>query len=106
MVLQAQQENHMKIREHLAFLGLRVEDKVTGLTGVVTSVGFDLYGCIQAVVNPGLDKDGKSRESMWFDINRLKILSNEPVMERPNFDFGLQAEGKKGPAEKPVPWKS
>lgn len=92
----------MNIKKHLDLLGHRVEDKVTGLTGTVTSIGFDLYGCIQAIVNPGLDKDGKSRDSLWFDVARLKVLSDQPVMERPNYDFGPQAEGKQGAAEKPL----
>ena len=49
----------MDIKKHLEILGFRVTDKVTGLTGVAVSVSFDLYGCIQVIVNPGLDKDGK-----------------------------------------------
>lgn len=92
----------MNIQEHLKLLGMRVEDKVTGATGVVTSVGFDLYGCVQAVVNPGLDKDGKQKDSHWFDIARLNVIDVSPVMDRPNFEFGYVAEGKKGPAEKPT----
>ena len=34
---------------HLELLGQKVEDKVTGFRGVVTTISFDLYGCIQAV---------------------------------------------------------
>ena len=89
------------IQKHLNMLGLRVEDKVTNLKGVVASISFDLYGCIQAIVNPGMDKDGKLQDSVWFDVSRLKTLSDDPVMPRPDFDFGPQAEGKQGPAEKP-----
>jgi hypothetical protein len=83
-------------------LGLKVEDKVTGYKGIVCSVGFDLYGCIQVIVNPGIDKDGKFQESSWLDISRLKVIDKKPVMDRPNFEFGPVAEGKKGPAEKPA----
>ena len=61
----------MQIKKHLELLGLRVEDKVTGLRGVVASVGFDLYGCVQAIVNPGLGKDKKLQDCQWFDVNRL-----------------------------------
>ena len=92
---------NINIKEHLELLGKQVQDKVTGLKGVVVSVGFDLYGCIQAIVNPGLNKEGLPGESLWFDVTRLKTLSDEPVMQRPNFDLGYIAEGKKGPAEKP-----
>lgn len=92
----------MHIKTHLKLLGLRVEDRVTGLRGVVASVSFDLYGCIQAIVNPGLDKDNKPRDQHWFDVRRLNVLSDTPVMELPNFDFGPQAEGRQGAAEKPA----
>jgi hypothetical protein len=89
------------IKKHLNLLGFKVKDKITGFTGIVTSVSFDLYGCIQAIVNPGMDKDGKQGDSHYLDVNRLKIVSSKPVMDLPNFDFGSIAEGKKGQAEKP-----
>lgn len=69
---------------------------------MVTSICFDLYGCIQAAVHPCLDKEGKIKEGHWHDVARLKVLSKEPVMERPNFSEGRQAEGKQGAAEKPA----
>jgi len=92
------------IKQHLSLLGKKVEDRVTGLKGVVASISFDLYGCIQAVVNPGLDKDGKPKDQGWYDVNRLKILSKEPVMAVP--DFAIEeptyaASGQRGAAEKP-----
>ena len=36
----------------LKLLGLKVKDKVTGFTGIITSVSFDLYGCIQVIITP------------------------------------------------------
>jgi hypothetical protein len=92
----------INIKAHLALLGTNVKCRVTGFTGVVSSISFDLFGCIQAVVNPGVDADGKPKDSHWFDINRLEILDPKPVMQPPNFDFGRVAEGRKGPAEKPA----
>jgi hypothetical protein len=88
------------IRKHLELLGMKVEDRVTGFHGIVESISFDLYGCVQAIVRPGIDKEGKPKDSHWFDVGRLQIMSG-PVMDRPSFDFGAQAEGRKGPAEKP-----
>lgn len=92
----------MNVHKHIDLLGRKVEDQVTGFKGVVVTVGFDLYGCIQAVVHPGLDKDGKNRETHWFDVSRLKVVGSKPVMERPNFVIGQVAEGKQGAAEKPA----
>ena len=91
----------MNIRKHIDLLGLKVEDRVTGLRGIVACMSFNLYGCIQAAINPGLDKDKKMRDSLWLDVSRLKVLSSTPVMPPPNFEYGLQAEGRQGPAEKP-----
>lgn len=92
----------VNIKKHLSLLGLQVKDRVTGFKGIVTSVSFDLYGCVQAIVNPGgLGKDGKLAEQAWFDIARLKVIDDKPVMEVPDFEYGPVAEGKKGAAEKP-----
>jgi hypothetical protein len=90
------------VKKHLDLLGMKAEDKVTGFAGVITSISFDLYGCIQAIVNPGVDKDGKLKDQCWFDIARLKITGESPVMDRPDFQLGQLAEAKKGPAEKPA----
>ena len=94
------------VQKHLSILGMRVTDKVSGIVGVVTSVTFDLYGCVQTLVHTGVDKEGKLREQVWFDIARLEVVSPVPVMAQPNFTSGPVAEGLKGPAEKPAPCKS
>ena len=101
-----------KTQEHFKLLGLKVKDKVTGFKGVVTSVCFDLYGCIQACIQPeALDPTGKAPDSGWADISRLEILDYNPVMDRPDFgiNYGKSSKektevvssGYKGPAEKP-----
>jgi hypothetical protein len=92
------------ILKHFAILGHKVEDKVTGFKGVAATLAFDLYGCIQVVVNPGVDKEGKPRDQGWFDINRLTITSKEPVLPAPSFLRVAEriVEGKKGANEKPM----
>jgi hypothetical protein len=87
--------------KHLDLLGLKVTDKVTGFKGVVSSMTYDLYGCIQAIVQPFAD-GSKIEDSRYFDVTRLSVTSNKPVMNPPNFEKGYIAEGKKGPAEKPA----
>jgi hypothetical protein len=91
----------MKIKKHLKLLGMEVEDKVTGFKGVVSSISFDLYGCIQCVITPKVDKEGQTKQGQWFDIARIELKSDIPVMDCPNFDLAPIAEGKKGAAEKP-----
>ena len=92
----------MFIKKHLDLLGHKVKDRMSDLEGVVISISFDLYGCIQADVRPTtLDKDGYIKNGMWLDVSRIKILSTKPEMEQPNFEWGKVAEGKKGPANLP-----
>ena len=92
----------MEIQQHFRLLGLQVQDKVTGFKGVVSSIGFDLYGCVQAIVTPEAGKEGALPDSRWFDVARLTTLADTPVMALPNFEFGASAEGLKGPADKPL----
>lgn len=90
-------------QQHLSLLGLSVRDRVTGMEGIVTSISFDLYGCIQALINTGLDEKGEFKPQNWFDIRRMEVLSEDPVMEQPDFVTGAQAEGRQGAADKPLP---
>lgn len=90
--------------EHLAILGKKVKDKVTGFTGVATSVSFDLYGCVQVTVDGGFDKRG-DRQAHWFDYHRLGVVNNKPVMEPPSsWTTGEQRKRREphGPAEKGI----
>lgn len=93
----------MLIKKHLDLLGRTVKDKVSDFEGVVISMSFDLYGCIQADVRPiALDRDGKIGQGCWLDVGRLNVLSENPLMDIPNFEWGDVAEGKKGPANLPA----
>lgn len=74
------------MEKHLHWLGWKVKDKVSGWTGVVATIGIDLYGCVQAIVDPPVvtDKDGiqKKEHGHWFDLTRLEKIGTEPVMQR------------------------
>jgi len=93
----------MQTTNHINLLGLKAKDAVTGFTGIVSAIGFDLYGCAQAVVTPAVGEDGKMKDGQWFDVTRLSILDENPVMKLPDFSAGYVAEGKKGCADKPLP---
>ena len=84
----------------LKTLGLKGRDRITNFEGVITTVGFDLYGCVQVVLNPGLDKDFKLRESLWFDFKRIDV-STERAMDAPAF-AATQAGREIGAGEKPA----
>lgn len=82
------------MKEHLDLLGYVVRDKVTGFAGVVTSVTFDLFGCVQALVSPMAGKDNKMPEREWFDTKRLAQVSNKQVMPAPTFEAIPGGENK------------
>lgn len=90
------------MNKHTALLGCKVKDKVTGYQGVLTSLSFDLYECVQFVITPPL-KDGEILSGSWFDANRIEVLDYTPVMQQPDFSKGYVAEGNKGCANKSIP---
>lgn len=90
------------IKQHLELLGHTVRDRVTQFEGVVSSVSFDLYGCIQCVVTPASVDGHDLKDSRWFDIARLEQISTDRAMALPDYVSGYIAEGRKGPAEKPA----
>lgn len=71
------------VNENMSLLGMPVIDKVTGFAGVVQSVSFDLFGCIQLSVAPPM-KDGKVEPGLWLDSCRCTI-TGERVMSPPDF---------------------
>jgi hypothetical protein len=75
------------MRQHLALLGHHVRDVVTGTEGIVSSVSFDISGCVQGRVSP-TKKVGEKElpQSYWFDTKRLtEIGDGQPVMDQPSF---------------------
>ena len=93
------------LKETVNYLGLRGKDKITGLEGVITSVCFDLYGCAQVALHPGLGKDGKIMDTNWFDVIRVEVNEGDRVLAVP---AAFQTDGdptryEKGPAEKAPP---
>ncbi|RLB11460.1 MAG: hypothetical protein DRG39_04070 [Deltaproteobacteria bacterium] len=91
------------MKSYLDLLGHEVEDKVSDYKGVVISISYDLYGRIQADVWPReLGENGLPKQGYWLDVSRLRVVSKKPPMERPSFEQGKVAVGKKGPAKLPV----
>lgn len=89
------------IEETIQLLGNRGKDLVTGQEGVITSVSFDLFGCIQVILNPGKQPDGKLGDCSWYDRNRIVVEVGERVMPLPAF-LGTEHQPI-GPELKPLP---
>lgn len=67
----------------LAMLGHKGTDIVSGQTGVVASISFDLYGCVHcALTPPAVEKDAYTRH---YDVQRIKLSDEPPVMAAPDF---------------------
>ena len=96
----------MSAQNHIDLLGKTGRDKITGYEGVVISIHFDLFGCVQAMLKQPV-KDGKLEDGQFFDVNRIEITKHERVMPVPAFavepaKFGKTPESHAhGPAEKP-----
>lgn len=88
----------------LGLLGLKVRDRVTGFTGVASSICFDLYGCIQAIVSPAVDDKGAMPDGKWIDVSRLEVLDAAPVMEIPGGRFTVErTDAPAAPTDHPGP---
>jgi len=85
------------VNEHLKLLGSVMRDKVTGITGMVDSISFDAYGCVQASLRPKALKDGTLTDGRWFDVKRLENAGKR-IMQPPPI---LPAGEEIGPADKP-----
>ena len=90
------------MQNYLRVLGLKVRDRVTGFDGVVSSVSFDLYGCVMCVVTPPAKAGEKKADSEWFDHKRLEILGKEPVMAVPSYAL-MEPGVERGPQAKSIP---
>lgn len=86
------------VNKYLQLLGLKVRDRVSNMEGIVTSVSFDLYGCVQCIVDHGHD-DKMERKAHWYDHKRLEVLNQTPVMEQPSFD---EPGAERGGFDKPL----
>ena len=82
-------------------LGMEVRDKISGLTGIVTSVTEFLYGCRRLGVSPKEVKDGLIVDSSMVDEPQLEVVGDgiredamqeKPIKEERNYgDPGFKA---------------
>lgn len=55
-------------------LGDRVKDRISGLTGIVTSRSEHLFGCARYWVEPQELKDGKRVDGCWLDEDAIEVV--------------------------------
>lgn len=90
------------IAASIDLVGTQGKDRVTGFEGMVSSVSFDAYGCVQVALTPKVDpKTGVQRDGIWIDVKRFDQTSKKRLMENPFAN--PPAMGKEiGSAEKPA----
>ncbi len=77
-------------------LGSKVKDTVTEFEGIAVVRSVWLWGCIRIGVQPYEIVDGKPIEEVWFDENRLKVITEEKKKQPdPEERGGPRREGKK-----------
>ena len=63
--------------------GDEVTEVIAGYSGVITARCQYMTGCNQYCVSPlKLDKDGKIRDSHWYDEDRLKLKKGARIKLR------------------------
>lgn len=80
-------------------MGVEVKDRVTGLRGIITGKTEYINGCIQWLVKPPVDKDGKLVDGCWIDTIQLEVVGQgiaEPEIDHTTKDH-IQANGPGGP---------
>lgn len=92
------------IEETIELMGRKGKDKVSGFEGIITSVSFDLYGCVQLALTPiAKPKAEELKHGHWFDVARIEVRDEKSrVMPIPDFkamatkpqDFGHGASPK------------
>ena len=57
-------------------IGWKVEDVITGFSGVVTGLCTYITGCDQALVQPKGSDQNKKEDCHWIDVNRLERVGD------------------------------
>lgn len=66
-------------------LGVRIKDRVTGMTGIVTGRNECLNGCLRYSIQPAAEKDKPATlpDSWWVDEGQCELIdkgiNNKPV---------------------------
>lgn len=64
-------------------MGVQVKCRITGFVGIVAGRTEYINGCIQWLVKPPVDKDGKSVEGQWIDECNLEVIGDGIIVVTP-----------------------
>ncbi len=60
-------------------LGNEVKDVLTGYKGHATLILAPLYGYLRIAIDPGIGKDGKLIDALFFDECRVEVIKAKPA---------------------------
>jgi len=60
-------------------LGDKLQDRVTGFTGIAVAEIQYLNGCKQFCIKPRMSEDGKMPEGQYIDIHQLQLVPVDRV---------------------------
>lgn len=74
----------------MVLLGQKVQDVITGFTGVAIGRVKYISGCNQCLVAPPVTQEGSFMEAVWLDEQRLVVQGGERITldngQTPGFD--------------------
>lgn len=72
--------------------GQEVRDVISGFKGIITGKCDYISGCEQYLVQPKGKTSDKKPESIWFDVDRLKLVSKKRlILKKETNGFDLEA---------------
>jgi hypothetical protein len=69
-------------------MGVEARDRVTGLKGIITGKTIYINGCVQWLLKPPVDKDGKLVDGCWIDTIQLEVTGPGISIETPEVTPG------------------
>lgn len=85
---------HMKqIEECHLQLGDKIQDTLSKLIGIVTSLSIHLHGCITVGVKPMGLKHGLPLATQWFDAPQLIVVKDSAAEKSSGKDGGPKEHG-------------
>lgn len=72
----------MARKKHEVTLGLTYKDKVSGFVGVAVQKSEYLNGCVRFALEPKVDKDGKTADTIpTFDVQQLELVDDTHILD-------------------------
>jgi hypothetical protein len=79
--------------DHVVELGDLVQDRVSGFTGIATSLTEYLNGCRRVQISPKVKDDNSLDNERYFDEPQLKVIESQAFKRVENSSEGARPGG-------------